>query len=132
MCTMWVDGWNGVVHHLAQNMDVVVAAAAGPAALRAHARNRGWHNIRLLSCGENTFKFDMGSEDREGNQDSSIAVFTKDNDGNVRHFYTAHPWMANDVKERGMDLLTPVYNLLDIIIERPWQLVCLAGLRAEA
>jgi hypothetical protein len=74
----------------------------------------------------------MGSEDREGNQDSSIAVFTKDNDGNVRHFYTAHPWMANDVKERGMDLLTPVYNLLDIIIERPWQLVCLAGLRAEA
>jgi len=36
-----IDGWNGISHHRAQNVDLVIVAAA-PAALRAHARNRGW------------------------------------------------------------------------------------------
>lgn len=66
MCTMWIDGWNGVAGHLAQNVDVVIVAAADPIALRTHARNRGWRNLRLLSCGSNTFKYDLASEDREG------------------------------------------------------------------
>lgn len=114
MCTMWIDGWNGVAHHLAQNVDVAIAAAADPATLRAHARKRGWDGLRLLSCGSNTFKYDLGSEDREGRQDSTVSVFTKDKDGTVRHFYTAHPRMATDIKERGVDLLTPVYNILDL------------------
>src|ERR1700680_1293429 len=54
------------------------------------------------------------SEDAEGRQDSTISVFTRDRDGTLRHSYSAHPWMADDVKERGIDLLTPVYNMLDL------------------
>ncbi len=114
MCTMWVDGWNGVAHHLQQNVDLAIAAAADVPALRAFARNRGWHRLRLLSCAANTFKRDLKSEDAEGNQDSAISVFTRDADGTVRHFYSAHPRMAEDIKERGIDLLTPVYNMLDL------------------
>jgi predicted dithiol-disulfide oxidoreductase (DUF899 family) len=114
MCTLIIDGWNGVGHHLAQNVDVVIVAAADPAALRAHARARGWDNLRLLSCGSSTFKFDLGSEDEKGNQDSTVSVFTKDRVGKLRHFYSAHPSMAEDIKERGLDLLCPVYNLLDL------------------
>ena len=34
MCTLWIDGWNGVAHHLAQNVDVAIVAAADPVALR--------------------------------------------------------------------------------------------------
>ena len=100
MCTLLIDGLNGVGHHLAQNVDVVIVAAADPTALRAHARKRGWDNLRLLSCGANTFKYDLRSEDREGNQDSTVSVFTRDSDGTLRHFYTAHPSMAEDIKER--------------------------------
>lgn len=114
MCTMWIDGFNGIEHHVTQNVDFAIAAAADPAALRAYARQRGWNNMRLLSCGESTFKFDMGSEDREGRQDATISVFTKSNDGTIRHHYTAHPRMGPEVKERGIDLLTSVYNLLDL------------------
>ena len=117
MCTMWIDGYNGVAHHLAQRVDFVIAAAADPPALRQHGRNRGWHNLRLLSCGNSTFKYDLLSEDGEGNQDSTISVFTRDPDGALRHVYSAHPWMAEDVKERGIDLLTPVYNVLDLTPE---------------
>jgi predicted dithiol-disulfide oxidoreductase (DUF899 family) len=114
MCTLFIDGWNGIAHHLAQNVDLVIVAAATPAALRAHARNRGWDQLRLLSCGDNTFKYDLNSEDREGRQDSTVSVFEKDGDGTVRHFYTAHPSMAKDIKERGLDLLCATYNILDL------------------
>src|SRR6516165_5897296 len=107
MCTAWLDGANGVAHHLAQNLDFAVVAAADLPTLRAHARVRGWDKLRLLSAGSSTFKYDFGSEDREGRQDSTVSVFTRDADGALRHSYTAHPWMAPDIRDRGIDLLTP-------------------------
>ena len=114
MCTAWLDGANGVAHHLAQNLDFAVVAAADVPTLRAHARARGWDKLRLLSAGNSTFKYGLGSEDREGHQDSTISVFTRDAAGAVRHFYTAHPRMAADVKERGLDLFAPIWHFLDL------------------
>lgn len=114
MCTLIIDGWNGVAHHLAQTVEVAIVAAADPSALRAHARSREWNRLRLLSCGANTFKYDLNSEDKEGNQDSTVSVFTRDRDGAIRHFYTAHPSMSHEIRERGLDLLCPVYNILDL------------------
>ena len=114
MCTMWVDGLDAVLPHIQQRADYVVASAADPAPLRAHARARGWHNVRLLSCGGSTFQYDFCAEDEEGNQNSTISVFTLDADGSPRHSYSSHPQMADDVYERGVDLLSPVWNLLDL------------------
>jgi predicted dithiol-disulfide oxidoreductase (DUF899 family) len=114
MCTAWLDGANGVAHHLAQNLDFAVVAAADIPTLRAHARTRGWDKLRLLSAGNSTFKYDLGSEDREGHQDSTISVFTRDADGTVRHFYSAHPRMAPEIQERGIDLLAPIWHFLDL------------------
>jgi predicted dithiol-disulfide oxidoreductase (DUF899 family) len=114
MCTAWIDGYNGVAHHIAQNVDFAIVAAAEPSTLRAHARTRGWDKLRLLSAGDSTFKYDLGSEDREGGQDSTISVFTRDGDGTLRHFYSGHPWLAPEIKERGIDELIPVWNMLDL------------------
>jgi len=114
MCTMWIDGFDAVAPHLAQNVDLVVAAAASVPLLRAHGRARGWRNLRLLGCGESTFQFDLGAEDEEGEQDSTISVFTRDPDGTLRHFTTSHPRMADDIPERGIDLLSPVWHVLDL------------------
>jgi predicted dithiol-disulfide oxidoreductase (DUF899 family) len=114
MCTMLIDGYNGVANHVSQNVDLVIIAAAEPRALRDHARARGWDRLRLLSCGNNSFKYDLMSEDREGHQDSTLSVFTRDPDGTLRHFYTCHPWMADEVNERGLDLTCAVYNILDL------------------
>ena len=114
MCTAWIDGANGVAHHLAQNLDFAIVAAADLPTLRAHARARGWDKLRLLSAGNSTFKYDLGSENAEGQQDSAISVFTCDADGTLRHFYTTHPWMAADIKERGIDLLSPIWHFLDL------------------
>ena len=114
MCTAWIDGINGVAHHIAQNVDFAVVAAADPLALRAHARNRGWNRLRLLSAADSTFKYDLGSEDQEGNQDSTISVFSRDSNGAVRHFYSAHPRMSPEIKERGIDLMCPIWHVLDL------------------
>ncbi len=114
MCTAWLDGANGVAHHLAQNLDFAVAAAADLPTLRAFARARGWDRLRLLSAGANTFKYDLGSENREGAQDSAVSVFTRDGNGEVSHFYTAHPRMGSDVLERGIDLLAPLWHFMDL------------------
>jgi predicted dithiol-disulfide oxidoreductase (DUF899 family) len=114
MCTLWTDASNGVAHHLAQNIDFAIVAAADLTALRDHARNRSWNNLRLLSAGSSTFKYDLGSEDTDGAQDSTVSAFIKDTDGTVRHTYSAHPRMSPDIKERGIDLLMPVWNYLDL------------------
>ena len=114
MCTAWIDGINGVAHHITQNVDFAIVAAADPAALRAHARARGWNRLRLLSAGKTTFKYDLGSEDRQGHQDSMISVFTHDSQGAVHHFYSAHPWMSPEIKERGIDLMSPIWHVLDL------------------
>ena len=114
MCTMWIDGFNGVAHHVEQNADFVIVAAADPATLRAHARARGWDQLRLLSCGDNTFKFDLRSEDEDGSQDSTVSVFARDASGSVRHVYTAHPWISDEMRQRGIDQLCPTWHLLDL------------------
>jgi predicted dithiol-disulfide oxidoreductase (DUF899 family) len=114
MCTAWIDSWNGVAHHLAQNIDVAIVAAADLPALRAHARKRGWDKLRLLSAGESTFKYDLGSEDREGGQDSTISVFTRDKEGTVRHFYSVHPRLDHNMDTRGIDEYNPIWNVLDL------------------
>ncbi len=114
MCTAWIDGFNGIAHHLAQGIDFAIVAAAELPALRSYARVRGWGRLRLLSAGSSTFKYDLGSEDKEGIQDSAISVFTRDHDGTIRHSYTGHPWLSRDLKERGIDELVPIWNILDL------------------
>jgi len=83
MCTAWIDGFNGIAHHLAQSVDFAIVAAADLPALR-------------------------------GNQDSAISVFSRDNDGTIHHSYTGHPWLSSDIKERGIDELVPIWNILDL------------------
>lgn len=114
MCTMWIDGFNGVARHLANTMDFVVVAAAEPAPLRAHGRARGWDNLRLLSSGDSTFKYDLGSEDADGGQGSAVSVFTREPNGDVVHRYTGTPQTDTDVYERGIDALCAVWNVADL------------------
>jgi predicted dithiol-disulfide oxidoreductase (DUF899 family) len=114
LCTMWIDGYNAAAPHLTQNVDFAVVAAAEPAALKTHATSRGWGNLRLLSAGDTTFKYDLGSEEADGTQTEWISVFIRSDDGTVRHVYSKGAEMADDRRERGIDLLTPVWHLLDL------------------
>jgi predicted dithiol-disulfide oxidoreductase (DUF899 family) len=111
---MWLDGLDGGAPHVAENLDLVVIAAADVGPLHEHADKRGWRNLRLLSAGQSTFKFDMGSEDEAGNQQSAISVFERDAEGTIRHTYTTYPQWSDTDHQRGLDLLSPVWHMLDL------------------
>ena len=114
LCTMWIDGYNAAARHVAQNADFVVVAAAPPATIQAYAASRGWSGLRLLSAEGSTFKYDLGSEEADGEQVERVSVFTLGANGEVHHVYTKGAEMADDRRERGIDLLSPVWNLLDL------------------
>ena len=111
---MWIDGFNAVAPHLLQNIDFAIVAAAEPGDIKAHAAVHGWDNLRLLSAGSSNFKYDLGSEEADGAQTEWISVFTRDADGTVRHVYSRGAQLADDRRERGIDLLSPVWQLLDL------------------
>lgn len=125
MCTMWADGYDAVAPHVEQRASFVLVAAAPIEKLRDIARQHGWRNIRLLSAYENTFNGDWLVEDGERNQTPAVSVFHREQDGAVRLFYFTElmlaPGQAVDTTpppgqdERGIDLYSPVWNLLDLL-----------------
>ncbi len=112
MCSMWIDGLNGVAPHVMQRANFVVASRAPFERLQAWGARRGWDRLRLLSDDGNAFARDIDAEGADGNPDSTIVVLAKDG-ARLRHLYTAHPMLED--RERGIDLLCPVWHLFDLM-----------------
>ncbi len=116
MCTMWADGYDAVAPHLRQNANVVCIAKQSVAEFRDFAASRNWRNLRLVSSGGTTFNRDFGMENEAGNQMPGLSVFLCDADGNLSHTYTTTALIGPD-KRRGLDLYSPVWNMLDLLPE---------------
>ncbi|MEN3309326.1 MAG: hypothetical protein V7603_5528 [Micromonosporaceae bacterium] len=113
MCSMWVDGLHGVAHHLARHAAFAVIAKAPLPKLRTWALRRGWDGLRILSSHDTTFNTDLRAEHANGEQRPMLSVFVRD--GNrARHFYTLPANFLDDA-ERGIDQLSPVWNILDLL-----------------
>lgn len=114
MCSMWADGFDGVAHHLNDRVNFVVVARAPLAKLRDWGRRRGWRRLRLLSSYDSTFNADFGVEIEPDRQLPALSVFTRDDGGDIYHFYTTEGSLV-ERHHRAMDLLTPVWNVLDLL-----------------
>lgn len=115
MCSMWADTYNAAARHIRQKTALALVAKAPIGELVAWAQKRGWHQLRLLSSFGNTFNADFHMEDKQA-QYPGLSVFKKDNEGAVHHFYTACALMSAD-KNRGIDLMSPVWNMFDLLPE---------------
>ena len=80
MCSMWLDGLNGVTAHVAQHVSLAVTAPAPLAQLRAWGRERGWHRLRLVSAAGTPLGRDLGFADDDGGQMPGVSVFTRAGD----------------------------------------------------
>jgi len=116
MCTLWIDGFNGVAHHLRQWINFAVIAQVGIDELRQWGRRRGWHRLRLVSSAGSDFKTDLHFQDADGSQQAGVSVFVRSPNGSVKHFYSGAAMMRQDVN-RGIDLLSPVWNIFDLTPE---------------
>jgi len=112
MCSMWIDGLNGVAKHVQQRANLIVATRAPADKLQAWAKRRGWDAIRLLSDDGSAFARDMGAEDANGDPVETVAVFVKDGAA-IRNTYLAHAF----VREQWgyIDLLSPVWHAFDLL-----------------
>jgi len=114
MCTMWIDGFDTVLPHVSQNTRLVLIARQQPGKIRAFANERKWGNLRTISSANTSFNEDFGMETDNGSQLPGLSVFLKSPDNTIRHFYTVSAIMG-DGHYRGLDLLSPVWNLLDLL-----------------
>lgn len=112
MCSMWVDGWDGVAHHVSQRANIVAATLAPVEVAKAWANKRVWHRIRVLADASPAFARDTGAEDDEGNPQSTVLVFEKTPQG-IRHVYTAHAEFRG--RYRGVDQLCATWQILDLL-----------------
>jgi predicted dithiol-disulfide oxidoreductase (DUF899 family) len=115
MCSMWLDGLNGVADHIREMANFAVIAKAELPKLRAWAEHRGWDKLRLLSSAGSSFNSDLRVEDADGEQMAGISVFTRSPvDGTIRLFYSGSPFFGMG-EYRGMDLICPTWGVLDLL-----------------
>ena len=113
MCTMWADGYDGVVMHLKQRVNFAVLIAGDVKTFSEYARDRGWQQLRVVSAAESGLKQRLGFEMDDGAQLPGVSVFVRQTDGSMNHFYSQSAVMGGG-EFRGMDLLTPVWSFLDL------------------
>ena len=84
-CTMWADGYNGVVTYVNKRAAFVVASPDDVDTQRRHAQNRGWKFPMVSSKGSSLFK-DMGFEDDEGKPTPGVSTFHKTGGGRIERY----------------------------------------------
>lgn len=116
MCSMWADGYDGIAHHVGDKVNFVLVARAPLEKLRAWGQRRGWSKIRLLSSFANSFNRDFNVEASDDDQHPAVSVFKRLPNGEIHHFYTTEGSLGGG-HHRGIDLFSPVWNLLDLLPE---------------
>lgn len=118
-CTSFLDAFDGAVEHIAQRVNVVVVAKAPLPRILAHAKERVWHRLRLLSSAANTYNRDYLAETAEGSQLPMLNVFRRDGEM-IRHFWGSELLYAPTEPghdPRHSDTIDPLWNLFDFTPE---------------
>jgi predicted dithiol-disulfide oxidoreductase (DUF899 family) len=118
-CTQFLDSFDGAAEHITQRVNLAVVAKASLPRILAHAENRGWRRLRLLSSSANTYNRDYHGETPSGAQLPMLNVFRRDGE-TIRHFWSSEllfgPTDA-DQDPRHSDTIDPLWNLFDFTPE---------------
>jgi predicted dithiol-disulfide oxidoreductase (DUF899 family) len=75
-CTLWADGFNGVLQHLENRAAFVVSTPNDPATQDAFKAERGWR-FRMVSHQGTSFAQDMGYRKADGGWQPGVSVFRR-------------------------------------------------------
>ena len=81
-CTMWADGFNGVLPHLEDRAAFAVVSPDPPSVQQKFATGRGWR-FQMFSSKGTPFSTDMGYEKRNGMKVPGVSVFKRDKNGKI-------------------------------------------------
>ena len=109
-CTMWADGFNGVIHHLEDRSAFVVVSPDSVETQQQLRQKRGWR-FRMFSAAGSTLFKDMGFESEDehfgSNAMPGVSVFHKAADGSITR-------VASDFLGPG-DSYCSVWHLFDLL-----------------
>jgi len=113
-CTMWADGFNGVLHHLESRAAFAVVSPDAPEVQQKLVSKRGWR-FHMYSAQGTTFIEDMGFRSEEEHYDShampGVSALHKKSDGSIMR-------VARDFFGPG-DLYCGVWHLFDLLRDGP-------------
>jgi predicted dithiol-disulfide oxidoreductase (DUF899 family) len=114
-CTSIIDAMDGEVRHVAQHINFAVVAKVPIERFGAHARTRGWRDVRLLSSAGNTYNRDYQTEGADEDQFPIATVFVR-RDGRIHHQWSSELFFATpepDEDPRHVDFMWPLWAVLD-------------------
>jgi predicted dithiol-disulfide oxidoreductase (DUF899 family) len=118
-CTQFLDSFDGAAEHIGQRVNLAVVAKAPLPRILAHAEERGWRRMRLLSSAANTYNGDYLGESANGSQLPMLNLFRRDGEA-IRHFWGSELLYAPTEPgqdPRHSDTIDPVWNLFDFAPE---------------
>jgi len=114
-CTSIIDGIDGAVPHITQQINFAVVAKPPIERLRAHAQSRGWRHARLLSSANTTYNRDYHAEAPDSAQRPVATVFAR-RDGRIHHSWSSElMWVPSEPGQepRHVDFMWPLWSVLD-------------------
>lgn len=114
-CTSILDSLDGNMKDITQRVNLAVVAKSPLPRILAHARDRGWYALRLLSSAGNSYNRDYFGENEAGKQRPMLNVFVKKGD-KIRHFWGSEIAFAPTEKgqdPRHVDFMWPLWNVFD-------------------
>ena len=115
-CTLWADGFNGLLPHLESAMSVVLVSKDAPEVQRRFANSRGWR-FRLASHGGGEYIREQTVMDGESNMPGAV-VYTRAGDKIMRKNASVFGpgdnycamWDLLNMAGLGADSWTPQFN----------------------
>lgn len=117
-CTMWADGFTGLLPHLESRAAFVLTSPDKPEAQQEFAQARGW-NFPVYSTQGTTFVADMGFDIENEGLMPGVSVFMKEADGKIYRVSRAEfapgddfcaTWHFFDLLPEGIDGWEPKFS----------------------
>lgn len=112
-CTMWADGFQGILPHLSDRAAFAVISPDPPEVQQEFANSRGW-TFAMASAAGTTFAEDMGYE-TNGKPMPGVSAFHKDSTGSIARISHAPVGPGDDFNAG--------WHLFDLLKDGPngWQ-----------
>lgn len=81
-CTLWADGFNGMVHHFENRAGFALVSPDEPEVLERFASGRGWR-FPVISAHSSSFTHDLGFEPEPGKCWPGASGFHRQADGTI-------------------------------------------------